>query len=78
MNAKDSANDTPLEEAAYGGYADVVKLLLDKGADQKVIDSSGMTALQEAEDQGHKDVVELLKSYGGTPANGGTTTSPSK
>lgn len=49
----------PLYLAAARGYADVVKLLLAKGA--KVTLAGSPNPIQIAEEKGHKDVAELLK-----------------
>uniref|UniRef100_A0A671S4X6 Ankyrin repeat and KH domain-containing protein 1-like n=1 Tax=Sinocyclocheilus anshuiensis TaxID=1608454 RepID=A0A671S4X6_9TELE len=74
---------TPLMEAASGGYAEVGRVLLDKGADVNAppVPSSRDTALTIAADKGHYKFCELLISrcvfvtLGNTPlwlaANGG-------
>ncbi|XP_026474601.1 ankyrin repeat domain-containing protein 17-like isoform X4 [Ctenocephalides felis] len=55
---------TPLMEAASGGYVDVGRVLLDKGADVNAtpVPSSRDTALTIAADKGHCRFVELLLS----------------
>ncbi|MEW6298901.1 MAG: ankyrin repeat domain-containing protein [Thermodesulfobacteriota bacterium] len=60
---------TALIVAARQGYADTVRLLIERGADVNAQDKYGTTALQWAEKNGHKDVVRLLKEAGarGTP-----------
>lgn len=57
---------TPLMEAASGGFVDVGKVLLDKGADVNAppVPSSRDTALTIAADKGHCKFVELLLSRG--------------
>ena len=45
MDAKDGHGDTPLHEACYCGQAEVVKALLEKGADLHAKDSHGYTLL---------------------------------
>lgn len=57
---------TPLMEAASGGYVDVGRVLLDKGADVNAppVPSSRDTALTIAADKGHYRFVELLLSRG--------------
>lgn len=42
----------------------MVKLLLDKGADVNARDQEGWTALNRAQRRGSKEIVELLKAYG--------------
>ena len=55
---------TPLMEAASGGYVEVGKVLLNKGADVNAapVPSSRDTALTIAADKGHHRFVELLLS----------------
>jgi len=57
---------TPLMEAASGGYTEVGRVLLDKGADVNAapVPSSRDTALTIAADKGHYRFVELLLSRG--------------
>ncbi|XP_071954118.1 ankyrin repeat domain-containing protein 17-like [Antedon mediterranea] len=57
---------TPLMEAASGGYADVGRVLIEKGADVNAapVPSSRDTALTIAADKGHYRFVELLLQYG--------------
>merc|ERR1711879_1034891 len=57
---------TPLMEAASGGFVDVGRVLLDKGADVNAppVPSSRDTALTIAADKGHYRFVELLLSRG--------------
>ncbi|MCK5605998.1 ankyrin repeat domain-containing protein [Candidatus Pacearchaeota archaeon] len=53
---------TALIVAADKGYADIVKALIDKGADIDAQDSFGKTALQWAKDKSHGAIVEILKN----------------
>ncbi|KAK4881046.1 hypothetical protein RN001_004365 [Aquatica leii] len=57
---------TPLMEAASGGYVEVGRVLLDKGADVNAtpVPSSRDTALTIAADKGHCRFVELLLCRG--------------
>merc|ERR1712025_310432 len=57
---------TPLMEAASGGYTEVGRVLLDKGADVNAapVPSSRDTALTIAADKGHYRFVELLLARG--------------
>ncbi|XP_045468094.1 ankyrin repeat domain-containing protein 17-like isoform X2 [Harmonia axyridis] len=57
---------TPLMEAASGGYVEVGRVLLDKGADVNAtpVPSSRDTALTIAADKGHVRFVELLLCRG--------------
>ena len=53
-------------------YQEIVKLLLDAGADASIGDNEGQTPMQHALRQGQSAIVELLKSAGKTEANQGT------
>lgn len=57
---------TPLMEAASGGYIEVGRVLLDKGADVNAtpVPSSRDTALTIAADKGHLKFVDLLLTRG--------------
>lgn len=57
---------TPLMEAASGGYVEVGRVLLDKGADVNAppVPSSRDTGLTIAADKGHCRFVELLLNRG--------------
>ena len=55
---------TPLIIAAKNGNAEIVRLLLEKGADVNVKTDSGKTALIHAKNEGHTDIVEMLEKAG--------------
>lgn len=59
-NALDSTRDTPLCCAAKAGHKDVVRLLLQMGADVNALAFSGISTLQVASMHGHLSIVELL------------------
>lgn len=52
--------NTPLHIAASKGDIDIVKLLIDNGADVKLENSKGETALHIAQQKGKQEIVELL------------------
>lgn len=55
-------DDRPvLSEAARLGYADIVALLIERGADHHAVDQDGMTALAWAREGGHREVVDCLE-----------------
>jgi len=72
VNAKNTFGLTALMMASYGGYtlgsyAEIVKLLLDKGADvnvQAAIADVDNTALKVAKKYGRKDIVRILERAG--------------
>ena len=60
-NIPDPSGDTALIHAAHNGHADVVRLLLECGADPCYVEEKyPRTALAEAADEGHSDVVALF------------------
>ena len=54
---------TPLMYAARYNQVEIIKLLLEKGANLKVKDERGFTALNHAENSKATEAVELLKNY---------------
>ena len=65
VNAVDANGDAPLIIAAYKGYTEIVRELLEAGADVGVLDP-GMkaTALHAAAYAGRADAARLLIQYG--------------
>ncbi|PMD55239.1 ankyrin, partial [Hyaloscypha bicolor E] len=51
---------TPLYRASMNGHVDIVKLLLEKGADVNAADRDGQTPLYRAFANRHVDIVKLL------------------
>lgn len=67
----DMPHSKPERQAQYGPIypnrsrdLEVVKLLLEHGADVNAKDEDGWTALKRAERRGSREIVELLKAYG--------------
>jgi ankyrin repeat protein/L-ascorbate metabolism protein UlaG (beta-lactamase superfamily) len=54
----------PLHFAAIQGYADIARLLLDRGAPVNEKDRSGKRPLDLAVRYGHRDVAEILHAFG--------------
>lgn len=54
------AEMTPLMLAAYSGYKDVVKVLLDAGADATAQDTIGQTAAEIALSRNYRDIHDLI------------------
>jgi ankyrin repeat protein len=63
INARTKYHSTPLHLAARRGWAEVVHVLLQHGANVVLEDSGGRTALQVASNEGHNEIVKLLSEY---------------
>lgn len=61
------ANEAPLHVAAANSSTNMLRLLLDRGADPEVRDRSGLTALQQACRAGVLEVADLLLQKGADP-----------
>jgi uncharacterized protein len=62
INAVNSVGVTALHMAAHRGHADIVQLLLKRGADASIVTPRQKeTALDYARDGGHSEVVKLLE-----------------
>jgi ankyrin repeat protein len=64
VNAKNEKGSTPLHLASYKGHLEMVKFLLEKGADIEAENGSGFTSLQLAVYGGHRNVAEFLIDKG--------------
>ena len=66
INAKSSLGTSILMWASLYGDLDIVKLLLEKGADVNIRNYNKMTALKYANQSidDYKSIIELLKKYG--------------
>ena len=47
--------------ASSRGYAEIVSMLVEAGANINMKDKYGKTALDYASERGHKDIVSILK-----------------
>ncbi|KAK3157986.1 hypothetical protein QOZ80_2AG0131290 [Eleusine coracana subsp. coracana] len=64
VDAMDDAGRTPLIHAIFGEHADIVKYLLDHGANKDNVDRNGFTPLHSAAGLGCRETVELLLARG--------------
>ena len=64
---KDNGGYHALHEAALKGHLDIVKLLIDHGAEVNVRAENGDTPLHDASENGHLSVVKLLLERGADP-----------
>jgi ankyrin repeat protein len=63
-NAKDGRGDQPILHAARNGDTEIVRLLIEHGADVNAINPRGHTVLYCAGGHGHVEAVELLLKSG--------------
>jgi len=56
---------TRLHKAASMGNPEIVRILLESGADPAPKDKWGMTALEQAEKEGHEEVAALIRNHSG-------------
>ena len=52
---------TALIWAAKKNYPEIVKMLIDSGADNNITDKNGKTALMYAEENGYQEIIRILK-----------------
>ena len=62
-------NGTPLHEASLGGHLEVVRYLIEKGANPKLKTKAGKTAYDIAVDEGHSSISMFLKQSIGKYTN---------
>lgn len=60
LDKRDAQGATPLYYASAKGSRDIVKLLLDAGADASIADNQSRTALHMACQAGNRDIIRLL------------------
>lgn len=65
LNELDTFGHTALHWAVFGGYEDIVKVLLEAGANPNVLSKDGVTPKWRAQDFGLMEIEQLLTSYGG-------------
>ena len=55
---------SPLTMAAANGHAEIVRLMVERGAPVNVRDLNGETPLMAAQNNGHEEVVRVLRELG--------------
>ena len=64
VQARDPAGMTALHRAVWGGHPDIVRLLLERGAEVNAKDGGGQTPISLAARWGRSDVMNLLLEHG--------------
>ncbi len=65
LDELDTLGHSPLHWAVFGGYYNIVKSLLEAGANPNVVSDDGVTPKWRAQDFGLVGIEELLTQYGG-------------
>ena len=83
VNARYAYNVTPLIDATMFGKTEIVKILIDAGAEIDLVDNSGSTALHESAIMGELAIAKILieagaaidkkNQYNATPLHAATT-----
>lgn len=66
VDIADNDGETPLLKACQNGHLEIIKLLLENGAEVNKAKRNGATPLFAANSGGHNEVVEFLLSAGAT------------
>ena len=69
INHQDYAGHTALHAAALKGHSDVVKFLVESGAELNLINKNTDTPLDDAADNSEQEIVDYLLSKGGKHAD---------
>ncbi|KAK3089405.1 hypothetical protein FSP39_003377 [Pinctada imbricata] len=67
LECEDANKNTPISEAANGGHADTIRLLLEKGCDPNTQGQFQRTPLYRAAFAGHIEAVQMLLQNGADP-----------
>ena len=64
MNARDDDYWTPVHKSAANGHLEIVKLLLERGADIHAVNAEGETPYQVSLQSGEREIADLLRKHG--------------
>lgn len=67
LNMPDNAGNTPLQIASLEGFTDIVRFLLQSGAEVDTRNIDKDTPLIDAVENGHFEVIQLLLGHGANP-----------
>ena len=65
LDELDELGNTPLHWAVFGGYEDIVQILLEAGANPNIFSEDGVTPKWRARDFGLVEIELLFTRYGG-------------
>ena len=65
VNHRYEGGVSPIMEASLNGNLELVRFLLENGADSTTKTGDGKTPMSFAKEKNHVEVVEALKRYGG-------------
>ena len=68
INSSNAFSDKPLHKAVWGMHIDIVKYLLDHGADIECTDQEGLTPLHKAVAKKSYEITQLLLQKGANPS----------
>lgn len=68
LRSRDPVGMTALHRAVWGGHPEIVKLLLERGAEVEARDGAGQTPLSLAARWGRADIMDLLLKRGADPS----------
>jgi len=64
VNARKQNYWTPVHLSAHKGDLEIVKLLLERGADIRAMNGEGETPYQVSLRSGHREISELIQKHG--------------
>ena len=65
VNAKDEYLRTPLHHAAQWNHRELVKILIENGADANAKDKEFLSPLHYAEENNNEDIASVIRKHGG-------------
>jgi ankyrin repeat protein len=75
MNARKQDYSTPMHLSATNGYIEIVKPLLEHGADMHALNGKGETPYRVSLRRGNREIVDLLWQHGASSLGEGSTRS---
>jgi ankyrin repeat protein len=63
VNVKNENDETPLHKAVTNGNLDIIKLLVERGAEPRTVDKFGSSPIDIAEKYFKNDLIPILRTY---------------